>query len=51
MVGYPMARRPALQTSVLHRLEGTAGEAEEREAGNAFLDWADEEHLIVKLGE
>jgi hypothetical protein len=51
IIGYREARRPAVQTSVLHRLEGAAGEAEEREAGNAFLDWAEEEHLIVKFGE
>jgi hypothetical protein len=37
MIGYREARRPALQTSVLHRLEGAAGEADEREAANAFL--------------
>ena len=51
MIGYRKARRPELQTSVLHRLEGTASEAEERAAGDAFLDWADTEHLIVKFGE
>ena len=51
MIGYREARRPALQTSVLHRLEGAAGEVDEREAANAFLDWVEEEHLIVKLGE
>jgi predicted NBD/HSP70 family sugar kinase len=51
MVGYRKARRPALQTSVLYRLEGAAGEAEERDAGKAFLGWAEAEHLIVKLGE
>jgi hypothetical protein len=51
MIGYREARRPALQTSVLHRLEGAAGEAGEREAANAFLDWAEEERLIVRLGE
>jgi hypothetical protein len=45
MIAYREARRPALQTSVLHRLEGAAGESGEREAGNAFLDWAEEEHL------
>ena len=51
MIGYREARRPALQTSVLHRLEGAAGEADEREAANTFLEWAEEEELIVKLGE
>ena len=45
MIGYRDARSPALQTGVLHRLEGAAGEVDEREAGNAFLDWAEEEHL------
>ena len=51
MIAYREARRPALQTSVLHRLEGAAGEAGEREAANAFLDWAEEERLIIRLGE
>ena len=51
IIGYREARRPALQTSVLHRLEGAAGEAEERDAGNAFRSWAEAEHLIVKFGE
>ena len=51
MTGYRKARRPALQTSVLHRLEGAASEAEERESGNAFLEWAEAEHLIAKFGE
>ena len=51
MVGYREARRPELQTSVLHRLEGAAGEAEERGAGDAFRDWAEAEDLIIKLGE
>jgi hypothetical protein len=51
MVGYREARRPELQTSVLHRLEGAAGEAEERGAGDAFLDWVEEESLIIKFGE
>jgi hypothetical protein len=51
MVGYRKARRPEFQTSVLHRLEGAEGEAEERAAGKAFLDWAEEEYLLVKLGE
>jgi hypothetical protein len=51
MIGYREARRPALQTSVLHRLEGAASEVDEREAANAFLDWVEEEHLIVKFGD
>ena len=51
MTGYRKARRPELQTSVLHRLEGAASEAEEREAGNAFLEWAEAEHLIAKFSE
>ena len=37
MIGYRKARRPALQTSVLYRLEGAAGETQERDAGKAFL--------------
>ena len=51
MIGYREARRPALQTSVLHRVEGAAGEAEERDAGYAFRGWAEAEGLIIKLGE
>ena len=51
MIGYREARRPALQTSVLFRLEGAAGEAEGRHAGYTFRDWAEAEGLIVKLGE
>ena len=51
LVSYREARRPALQTSVLHRLEGASGEAEERDAGSAFRGWAKAEHLIVKFGE
>ena len=49
MIGYREARRPALQTSVLYRLEGAAGESEERHAGYAFRGWAEAEGLIVKL--
>jgi hypothetical protein len=48
MVGFRQARRPALQRSVLHRLEGTVGEAQERDAGYAFRGWAEVERLIVK---
>jgi len=44
-------RRPALQRSVLHRLEGAVGEAEERHAGYAFRGWAEVERLIVKPDE
>jgi hypothetical protein len=51
MIGYREAHRPELQTSMLHRLEGAAGEAEERAAGDAFCDWAEAENLIVKFGE
>ena len=51
MIGYREARRPELQTSVLHRLEGAAGEAKERAAGDAFRGWAEAEQLIVKFGE
>jgi len=49
MIGYREARRPALQTSVLYRLEGAAGEAEEHHAGYAFRAWAEAEGLVVKL--
>ena len=51
MTGYREARRPELQTSVLHRLEGAAGEAEEQDAGDAFRDWVEAEDLIIKLSE
>ena len=40
-------RGPALQTGVLYRLEGAAGEADERHAGNAFRGWAEAEDLIA----
>ena len=45
------ARRPALQTSVLFRLEGAAGEEDERHAGYAFRGSAEAEGLIIKLGK
>ena len=51
MIGYREARRPELQTSVLYRLEGAAGETEERHAGYAFRGWAEAEGLIIKLDE
>jgi hypothetical protein len=51
VIGYREARRPELQTSVLHRLEGAAGEAEERGAGDAFRYWVEAEGLIIKFGE
>ena len=51
IIGYREARRPALQTSVLYRLEGAAGEEEERHAGYAFRGWAEGENIIIKLGE
>jgi hypothetical protein len=51
IIGYREARRPELQTSVLHRVEGAAGEADERAAADAFRDWAEAEHLIMKFGE
>ena len=51
MIGYREARRPELQTSVLHRLEGAAGEPEERHAAYAFRGWAEAEGLIIKVGE
>jgi hypothetical protein len=51
MIGYREALRPEFQTSVLHRLEGAAGEVEERGAGDAFRGWAEAENLIIKLGE
>ena len=51
MVGHQEVRRPALQKSVLHRLERAIGEAEERDAGYAFRGWAQVERLIVKSDE
>jgi hypothetical protein len=51
MIGYREARRPELQTSVLYRLEGAAGELDERHAGYAFRSWAEAEGLIIKLDE
>jgi hypothetical protein len=51
MIGYREGRRPASQTTVLCRLEGAAGEAEERHAGYQLRGWAEAEHLIIKLDE
>jgi hypothetical protein len=51
MIGYQEPLRPEFQTSVLHRLEGAAGEAEEPHAGDAFRGWAKAENLIIKFGE
>lgn len=51
MAGYREARRPVLQRSVLHLLEGAVGEADERDAGYAFRGWAEVEWLIVKPDE
>ncbi len=48
LVGYREGRQPRLRTSLLHRLEGAAGETPERDAGYAFRAWADAERLIVK---
>ena len=48
MVSYRSARRPTLQTRVLHRLEGAFDEVDERDAGYAFRGWAEAERLIVK---
>ena len=39
IIGYREAGRPGRQSGVLHRLEGAAGEAEERNAGSAFVIW------------
>jgi len=50
MLAYRQARRPTMQTSVLHRLEGAYSEAEQRHAGDAFRGWAEAERLIVKYG-
>jgi hypothetical protein len=51
IVGYHEARRPALQSSVLRRLEEAIGEAEERDAGYAFRGWVEVERLILKSDE
>ena len=51
MIGYRKARRPELRRVCCIVLEGLTGKAEEREAGNAFLEWAEAEHLITKFGE
>jgi hypothetical protein len=48
MVGYRKARRPELLTSVLHRLEGAAGEAEERDAALAFRGLARDRRSYVE---
>ena len=51
MIGYREVRRPALQTGVFYRLEGAAGEEQERHAGYAFRGRAETEGSILKLGE
>jgi hypothetical protein len=51
MIGYREGRRPGSQTTVLCRLEGAAGEAEERHAGYQLRGWAEAEHLIIKLDD
>jgi len=48
MADFRQARWPALWRSVLHRLEGAAGEVEEREAGYAFRGWAEIERIVLK---
>jgi hypothetical protein len=48
MIGYREVRRPALQTGVFYRLEGAAGEEQERHAGYAFRGWAETEGSILK---
>jgi hypothetical protein len=49
MIGYREARRRALQTSVLYRLERAVGEADERHAGYAFRGWAEAETSSLNL--
>jgi hypothetical protein len=46
MTSYHQARQPFMRESVLHRLEGAAGEMGEREAANAFREWVEMEDLI-----
>jgi hypothetical protein len=41
------SRRPMVQDSVLHRLEGASTDKEEREAANAFRGWAEFEGLLI----
>lgn len=47
IVGHPEMRRPALRTSVLQRLEGAIGEAQERDAGYALRGWSEAERLVI----
>jgi hypothetical protein len=49
MTDYRKTRRPVLLKSILHRLEGAVGEAEERDAAYAFRGWAEIEKLVVHL--
>jgi DNA primase catalytic subunit len=46
IVDYHQARRPEMQTSVLHRLEGAVDEIGERDGANAFPEWVEMEDLI-----
>jgi hypothetical protein len=45
---YKGTRRPMVQDSVLHRLEGASTTQEQREAVSAFRGWAKFEGLLVK---
>lgn len=42
------ARRPSVQESVLHRIEGASTEEEQRDAAHDFLAWAKAEGLLAR---
>jgi hypothetical protein len=45
---YMSTRRPMVQDSALHRLEGASTTQEQREAAIAFRGWVEFEGLLVK---
>jgi hypothetical protein len=44
---YKHSRRPVLQDSVLHRLQGASSEVQQRHAADAFRGWIEFEGLIA----
>ncbi len=50
MVAYRDGRQTARQRRLLYHLEGAYDATEQRDAASAFRDWAEAEHLIVKIG-
>jgi hypothetical protein len=47
---YQGSRRPAMQDSVLRRLERADSDREQKDAADAFRGWAETEGVLVKAG-